>query len=334
VAIAQSRIELQTSLKAFAAGKDTATVTTGCLSTGKSPQIAFLFTGQGSQYLGMGKELYETQPTFRQALDRCGDILTSYLDRPLQEIICSHKSPIHQTKYTQPVIFALEYALAQLWQLWGIKPNLVMGHSVGEYVAACVAGVFSLEDGLKLIAERGRLMQSLPQNGSMLSLLAEPERVLAAIKPYGQDVAIAAYNGVKSTVISGKIESIQDIATKLELQGVKNQYLQVSHGFHSPLMQPMLADFARIAREIVYSPPQIDLISNVTGELATADIATAEYWCNHIVQPVKFAQGMATLGQQKPKILLEIGAKPILLGMGRLCLWNRETDNYVFLLER
>jgi acyl transferase domain-containing protein/surfactin synthase thioesterase subunit len=331
VAISSSPTALQTSLQAFASGKDTATVTTGCLSTGKRPQIAFLFTGQGSQYVGMGKELYETQPTFRQALDRCGDILTSYLDRPLQEIICSKISPIHQTKYTQPAIFAIEYALAQLWQLWGIKPTLVMGHSVGEYVAACVAGVFSLEDGLKLIAERGRLMQSLPQNGSMLSLLAEPERVLAAIKPYGQALAIAAYNGVKSTVISGKTEAIEDIATKFELQGLKTKYLQVSHGFHSPLMQPMLTDFARIAGEVAYSSPQIDLISNVTGELATADIATAEYWCNHIVQPVKFSQGMETLDQQKPKILLEIGAKPILLGMGRLCLSDREAENYLFL---
>ncbi|MGF1589149.1 MAG: beta-ketoacyl synthase N-terminal-like domain-containing protein [Pleurocapsa sp.] len=329
VAISSSLTQLQTSLQAFASGEDSATVATGYLSTRSRPQVAFLFTGQGSQYMCMGKELYQTQPTFRKALDYCADILTSYLDRPLQEIIYSSLSLIDQTKYTQPAIFAIEYALAQLWQSWGIQPSVVMGHSVGEYVAACVAGVFSLADGLKLIAERGRLMQSLPQNGSMVSLLAEPEIVLAAIEPSKRDVAIAAYNGAKNTVISGKTAAIQNIVSQLESQGIKTKYLQVSHGFHSPLMQPILADFARVAKEITYSSPQITLISNVTGEIATANIATPEYWCNHIMQPVQFARGMATLEAQKPTILLEIGAKPILLGMGHLCL--SDTANYAFI---
>ncbi|MDJ0592503.1 MAG: beta-ketoacyl synthase N-terminal-like domain-containing protein [Pleurocapsa sp. MO_226.B13] len=324
-AIADSATELQQSLQAFATGEVPVGITTNCLTVGNPPQIAFLFTGQGSQYVGMGRELYETQPTFRQALDKCAAILNSYLDRPLLEVIYpadSSSSLIDQTQYTQPALFALEYALAQLWQSWGIKPQLMMGHSVGEYVAACLAGVFSLEDGLKLIAARGRFMQSLPQDGAMVSLLAEPERVIEAIQSYGGAVAIAAFNGARSVVISGKREPVFQVAEKFEAQGVKTKTLKVSHGFHSPLMEPMLEDFARVAKQITYSPPQIDLISNVTGELATAEIATPQYWCNHIRQPVKFAQGMTTLAQQDCEILLEIGAKPILLGMGRPCLSN------------
>ena len=333
VAIAKSKTELQQSLQAFITGEKTGSIATSCLNGGKKPQIAFLFTGQGSQYVGMGRELYETQPTFRKALDRCADILSTYLDKPLLEIIYSPKSiaDIDQTQYTQPALFALEYALAQLWQSWGIQPTLMMGHSVGEYVAACLAGVFSLEDGLKLIATRGRLMQSLREDGAMVSLLTTPELVSKAIEPYQEEVTIAAFNGAKSIVISGKREAVNKVKSQLEAQGVKAKKLQVSNGFHSPLMKPMVADFERIAREITYSPPQIDLISNVTGELATEEIATPQYWCNHILQPVKFVQGMATLARQDCELLLEIGSKPILLGMGRLCLSDGEAENYTFL---
>ncbi len=297
--------------------------------------IAFLFTGQGAQYVGMGRQLYETQPTFRQTLDRCNEILCDYLELPLLEVlypICGaerrgmHSQPevgnekLGHTAYTQPALFALEYALAELWLSWGIKPAYVMGHSVGEYVAACVAGVFSLEDGLKLIAERARLMQALPRDGEMVTVFANEAQVATVIQPSIHKVSIAAINGPESIVISGQREAIATIIATLEAEGITIKPLSVSHAFHSPLMEPMLADFESIVREITFSRPQIDLISNLTGELAAADITTPEYWCRHIRQPVKFAASMATLHQQGCDVFVEIGPKPALLGMGRQCL--------------
>jgi candicidin polyketide synthase FscE len=224
-----------------------------------------------------------------------------------------------QTAYTQPALFALEYALYHLWQSWGVQPAVVMGHSVGEYVAACVAGVFSLEDGLKLIATRGRLMQQMPAGGTMVSLMASEERVKAFIG-HQAEVAIAAINGPESTVISGLAAAVQAIAALLESEGVKTKALQVSHGFHSPLMEPIVAEFAQIAQQVNYSLPRLKLVSNVTGQIATQEIATPEYWCQHILSPVNFAAGMQSLYQQDCQVFLECGAKPILLGMGRQCL--------------
>ncbi|WP_404785485.1 aminotransferase class I/II-fold pyridoxal phosphate-dependent enzyme [Altericista sp. CCNU0014] len=330
VAVGASSADVQAQLAAFAAGEtEIAGLSEGQIVGKKAPRIAFLFSGQGSQYVGMGKALYESQPTFRRILDRCDEILRSELKLSLLSVLypeAEGQSPIDDTAYTQPALFALEYALTQLWLSWGIAPAVVMGHSVGEYVAACIAGVFSLEDGLKLIAARGRLMQALPQNGAMVSVLAEEARVAAAVRQYEGSVAdsgcvaIAAINGPQSIVISGEQTAIAAIVAALEAEGIKTKPLQVSHAFHSPLMEPMLAEFARVASEVAYARPRTSLISNLTGDLIGPEIATPEYWCLHVRQPVRFAASMETLQRQEYKIFLEIGPKPVLLGMGRTCL--------------
>ncbi|MBW4427882.1 MAG: type I polyketide synthase [Nostoc desertorum CM1-VF14] len=322
--LVSSTAEASQKLSAFAQGQEVAGIICDRIEGATSPRIAFLFTGQGSQYVGMGRKLYETQPTFRAALDLCDEILRSQFDLPLLKVLypqtedASNSHILDETAYTQPALFALEYALFQLWKSWGIEPAVVMGHSVGEYVAACVAGVFSLEDALKLIATRGRLMQALPQDGAMVAVLANPELVKAALEPFDSQVSIAAFNGPKSVVISGKREAVKSVCAVLQEQRAKTKELQVSHAFHSPLMQPMLAEFRQVASEITFSTPQLKLISNLTGELITDEITTPEYWCNHILSPVQFAASMKTL-LQKYEVFLEIGSKPTLLGMGRQC---------------
>ncbi|NES81103.1 MAG: SDR family NAD(P)-dependent oxidoreductase [Moorea sp. SIO2B7] len=325
--IASDQKELAEKLLDQKTGKEVVGLSCGEFDSGSaSSKLAFLFTGQGSQYVDMGKQLYETQPTFRQALERCDQILQPYLEYPLLEVIFpkdvqkSTSNLLDQTGYTQPALFAIEYALFKLWESWGIKPTVVMGHSVGEYVAATVAGVFSLEDGLKLIAMRGRLMQQLPSGGEMVSVMASASLVTEAIGEYSSQVTIAAINGPESMVISGESEAIATICSKLEAMGVKTKHLQVSHAFHSPLMEPMLAEFEAVAQEVNYSQPRIPLISNVTGQKVSSEITTAKYWVNHVRQPVKFAQSMKTLDEEGYKVFLEVGAKPILLGMGRQCL--------------
>ena len=321
--VASSTEELRQKLKTFKTQEDIRGVVSGQLSSKKRPKIAFLFTGQGSQYVNMARELYETQPIFRKTLEQCDRISSLYSDKSLLNILYpqpGETSPIDETVYTQPALFAIEYALAQLWKSWGIEPDVVMGHSVGEYVAATVAGVFSLEDGLKLIANRGRLMQELPPGGEMLAVMASESQVREVIEPYKSEVAIAAINGPISTVISGAADAIRRICEKFSSDGIKTKQLQVSHAFHSSLMEPMLAEFERVASEITYNQPSIAVISNLTGEQAKEDITTPKYWVNHVRQPVRFRQGMETLEQQGYEVFLEIGSKPILLGMGRQCL--------------
>ena len=285
---------------------------------GQAPKIVWLFTGQGSQYPGMGKELFDTEVVFREALQRCATYLDPLLEQPLLALIFEDQTgALNQTVNTQPALFALEYALAQLWLSWGIKPDVVAGHSVGEYVAACIAGVFSLEDGLKLIATRARLMQQLKVTGGMMAVFASGDDVRALLTTLDTSgtLEIAGLNTAKETVVSGDLSAITDFQSTLNQSGIKYRELTVSHAFHSALMEPMLSEFFSFAETITFQPAQIPLLSNISGALAREDIQTARYWRDHIRQPVQFTKITDSLLNDQLDIVMEIGPQPVLLGM-------------------
>ncbi|ELR97352.1 type I polyketide synthase [Gloeocapsa sp. PCC 73106] len=309
--------QLRSSLTNWLQEKEDNRVRFGQISGVNRQPIVFLFTGQGSQYTHMGRELYETQPYFRQIIDHCTELLKDDLDIPLSELLYPQSSEsvpsLTSTIYAQPALFAVEYAIAQLWMSWGIKPEVVIGHSLGEYVASCIAGVFTLAEGLKLVSARGKLMQSLPRNGAMIAVSA-PESL---INQQAQGLAIAAINAKDSWVLSGKIEDIEQARVNLSAQGVKTTPLEVSHAFHSPLMREIETEFRAIASTINYRNPQISLIANLTGDFITQEIADAEYWCQHLYSCVRFFESMITLQEYGEPICLEIGPNPILLVLGK-----------------
>ena len=322
--VSKSFQQLQQQLAGYIEDKETVGVIDSSVNS-QPRQICWLFTGQGSQYVGMGKQLYETQPIFRETLDRCADILQPFLDRPLLEVIFAEdNSDLNRTVYTQPAIFAVEYALAQLWLSWGIKPDYVAGHSIGEYVAACVAGVFSLEDALKLVANRGRLMEKLPSSGGMLAIFSSQAEIAELMAVYQSEVNIAAINHHQNTVIAGNSKTLSVIEDKLAQLDIASTLLEVSHAFHSPLMKPMLGDFRQVAETVTYHLPQIPLVSNVTAQLAGEVITSPEYWIEHIIQPVQFADSFEFLLNKEIDIFLEIGAKPILASIGATISANKE----------
>ncbi len=310
--------ELKDALDSFAAGERSIRVKQGRARVDSRPNVAFLFAGQGSQYPGMGRQLCDSHPVFRQALEQCDEILAEHLPRRLMEVLFEDHSDeplVHQTQYTQPALFAIEYALSRLWRSFGIEPTVMIGHSVGDYVAACEAGVFSLTDGLTLIFHRARLVQQLPRNGMMAVVFADLERVADLIVPYAQEVAIAAHNGPQNVVISGLRDVVRDLLEQFELAGVKTQSLEVSHAFHSPLLEPILDEFEQRAGEVTYEAAKIPLISSRDGRLIDERIQNPAYWRDHLRNTVCFAEGLQTLESFPLDAAVEIGPGTTLSSM-------------------
>jgi acyl transferase domain-containing protein len=297
----------------------------GVLEDAGRRRVGFLFTGQGAQYVGMGRGLFETQPVFRRTIETCDAILRAHMDRPLVSGILypgqDEASPIDETACTQPALFAVDYALAELWRSWGIEPAVLMGHSLGEYVAACVAGVLSLEDALMLVAARGRLMQALPRDGGMAVVFAPEDQVAAFVAGDASRLAIAAINEPAQTVVSGDEAALSGLLARCADRQIRSRRLPVSHAFHSPLMEPMVDPFAAVVARVTFSPPRIPVMSNVTGTVVdAAEFMSAAYWTRHVLASVRFADGVVEMARRGVDLFVEAGPHPTLLGLAARCL--------------
>ncbi|KAM3575053.1 hypothetical protein VYU27_003073, partial [Nannochloropsis oceanica] len=328
------------------AGKDVLRIADFPTDQAKVP-VAFLFTGQGSQYVGMGKSLYESEPVFRAVINECDDFLKTVWPFSLIELLYPKDEGvgvknIHETCYSQPALFAIEMALTALWKEKGVVPDVVMGHSAGEFAAACVAGVFSLADGLRFITERGLLMQSLPTlDGTMFALHARENDVQMAldemllqngVEAGWHNLSIAAVNAPQSVVLAGPRALGEALIKHLNVAATE---LQVSHAFHSPMMADAAPALRALASSIQLSSPSIPIVSNVTGAYASeGDLTTGEYWACHMMQGVRFYDGMRALQKSNVKIFVEIGPEPVLNGVGRQCVDDASSCLWLHSLKR
>ena len=273
--------------------------------------VAFMFSGQGTQYANMGSELYQVEPTFRSSVDLCCELLKPHLGLDLRHVLYPSEEQVEQatqqlkqTAITQPALFVIEYALAKLWMEWGVRPQAMIGHSIGEYVAACLAGVFSLDEALMLVATRGQLMQGLPA-GTMLAVPLSADEVQPIL---GEKLSLAAINGPSLCVVSGSTEAVAQLESQLIEKGIGVRRLHTSHAFHSEMMDPILEPFTLAVKKVNLKPPEIPYLSNVTGTWITADQATnPNYWATHLRSSVRFAEGVQLLLQEPERILLEVG---------------------------
>jgi acyl transferase domain-containing protein/SAM-dependent methyltransferase len=341
--VGASAADMRDALIALRDQKPHAGLRVGVGEESRHPRVAFLFTGQGCQYVGMGRALYATSPVFRQALDECAGGFAPLLDRDLLGLMFSG-AEINEARYAHPTIFSLQVALTRLWRSWGIEPIAALGHSLGEYAAAHAAGVLSLPDAIRLVAGRGRLTQELPTGGAMAAVLARHDVVEAELARSEGALEVAAWNGPENVVVAGQSAAIESAIARLEAGGFEAKRLRVSYAGHSRLVAPALPALADILRTAEFQPARLTLLSNVSGKIADPDeMSRPEYWTKQIREPVRFAQAMETLAGMGVTHFIEIGPHPVLLGMGADCIpgsgpaWlpslRRDRDDWGDLLE-
>ncbi|GAA4232336.1 hypothetical protein GCM10022254_31920 [Actinomadura meridiana] len=328
VVLAEDRAELRSGLAAIAEGGAVGHLVEGVVRG--DGRTAFLFSGQGAQRHGMGRELYEAIPVFARALDEAD----AHLDGTVREALFGDAALLDQTRYTQAALFAIEVALFRLVETWGLHPDQLLGHSIGELAAAHVAGVLSLEDACTLVAARGRLMQELPPGGAMVAVQMSADEALATLADHRERVSVAAVNGPSSVVLSGDEDAVTELAARWAERGRRTRRLAVSHAFHSPHMEPMLAEFREVAEGLSFAPPQLTIISGLTGEpVAGAEMQSADYWVRQVRRPVRFMDGIRALAADGVSIFMELGPGGSLCGMGQESVADRDDVVFVPLLR-
>lgn len=314
-------------LRSFANKKVSSCLSGHQVSKAGQSKVAFVFTGQGSQYIGMATELFATQVVFKEQLELCANLFAQHGvhgDIDIIEAVTAQdfdEALLHQTGVAQPAIFSVGYAIAKMWQSWGVEPDAVIGHSLGEYIAATIAGVFSLNDAIKLVSARARLMQSLPVGGQMWAITASASQVASYPEMADPMLALAADNAPESVVVAGDQAALARLVERLQIDGITCQPLKTSHAFHSPLMAPILDAFTEVAESVQYQTPSVAMVSNVSGMRASDEVTMPAYWRAHIAQPVLFRQGVDCLiNELDCSIMLEIGVRPTLMGLGLQCM--------------